>query len=91
MKAELIVANFCIHNINRDGANDALKKLANKQSRAPVSLDDIQAAEPFVINAENSDITHKYLKNTTLGFGILNSLHYRKYYQFDNFVAEAIN
>lgn len=90
MKAELIVANCCIHNINKDGANSALKKLADDQRKKPINLNDIEAAEPFIVDSITRDITHKYLKATTLSFSTLNAPNYRQHYQFDNFIADAI-
>lgn len=90
MKAELIAQNFCVHNISHDGPLTHLKPLANQQKKRPVTLDEIQAIEPFIIDTTQEVITHAGLKETTLGINILLGSKYRSHYQFDDSITESI-
>lgn len=90
MKAELIVRNFCVHTLNKEPPFAHLTTLANQQKRRPISLDEIEAVEPFVVNQSQSSITHPAVKATTLGLNLLLGAGYRPYYQLDNVLVDDI-
>ena len=89
MKAELIKEGFCVHNIDAGGAV-SYRNLAKEQRLRPITLGEINVIEPFVIDEHNEVITNKCVKVTTLGINILLSPQYRAYYQFDDFIVDAV-
>ena len=90
MKAELIVQNFCVHSINTDGTYPHLKSLARQQRSRPITLDEIQALESFIVDKQTETITNGGLKETTIGLNTLLTPKYRAHYQFDSFITDAL-
>ena len=89
MKAELIINDFCVHNINH-GISE-FKNLAKKQREEPVSLEEISLVEPFRVIMENQEIFHRAIKETTLGMNdMIKSKKYLKYFRFNNEVLEIL-
>jgi len=90
MKAELIINNFCIHNLNKEGDFSQLSTLANQQRKRPITLDEIKAVIPFTTTRQPDTIEHGGIKETTLGVSTLLAPQYRKYYQFNDILADDI-
>lgn len=81
MKAELIINGFCIHKIKKELSE--FKNLAKDQYSRPVTIKEIHDIENFK-RIDESTVTHKALKNTTLGIKeLINSEAYTKYYEFE--------
>ncbi len=90
MKAELILKNFCVHNINKEGAYQHLTTLANQQKKRPIDLGEIQLVEPFIVDTQANTIEHGGIKETTLSINILLGPKYRLHYQLDDILIEDI-
>jgi hypothetical protein len=69
MKAELITQNYCIHII--DSNSNGFKHLAKEQHTRPVSLNEINEIENFIIDEKLNTISHVAIKDKTIGLNIL--------------------
>lgn len=90
MKAELIKADCCVHNIGYDGVCLPFKNLSKEQKSRPIKLKEIDNIESFECDMSKEIITHRCIKVTTLSVNVLLSLGYRSFYQLDNFIVEDI-
>ncbi len=89
MKAELILADYCVHQI--DWKASGFKELAGKQKDKPIKLSEIAEIEPFEVNLLNNTIFHRAIKDTTIGMYVLtNNQAYTKHYKFDQEVLEIV-
>lgn len=90
MKAELIVRNFCVHLLNKDGKYIHMAGLVNQQKKRPIDLSEIEAVESFVIDKDNDLISHNGIKDTTLSINVLLGFEYCSYYQMDDILVNDI-
>jgi hypothetical protein len=91
MKAELIVRNFCVHQINKSNQSRAdLIMLAKQQDKRPVELYEIRDLESFIVNDEEKIITNTGLKETTIGMNVLLQPAYLEHYAFDDEILRIV-
>lgn len=90
MKAELIKADCCVHNIHYNDTDTLFKALAREQRKRPIKLREIGDIEPFVTDISKEKITHKHVKITTLGVSTLLCPNYRALYHFDDEIVDDI-
>lgn len=89
MKAELISNGFCVYRIN--GEVSGFKDIAKRQFKEPITIEEINLIHPFEINELNESISHKALKDITLGFNELTkSSSYLSHYKFDKNILTFI-
>lgn len=81
MKAELIVNDFCVHNI--DSSIEIYKGLAKQQKSRPIKLKEVHDIEPFTVNTSDQTCYHRGLKYTTLPFNVIIGKDYASYYKLD--------
>jgi hypothetical protein len=91
MKAELIVRDFCVHQIDKSNAKRSdLVALGKQQDKRPVKLQEVHDVEPFVVNNDEKSIANAGLKETTIGMNVLLQTAYLEHYAFDDEVLRII-
>lgn len=90
MKAELILRDYCVHNINKDFPG--FKSLAEDQRKRPIKLLEIQNIEKFIIDLEHKTINHPAILETTIGIDkLIDNVQYYSNYEFDSSMRDLIN
>ena len=77
LKGELIAKGFCVHQINKDVAG--FEDLAKQQRERPISIPEIEAVESFSRNDAEEKMTHRAIKETTIGMRELLGFEYIKH------------
>jgi hypothetical protein len=91
MKAELIVRNFCVHNIDKSNVvRTDLIALAKQQDKRPVTLSEVREVEKFVVNDEKEIINNAGLRETTIGMNVLLKPSYLEHYAFDDEILRTV-
>jgi hypothetical protein len=91
MKAELVINNFCVHQVDKSNANRLdLKVLAKRQDEQPITVDEVQQVEQFVIDAQANIVNNAGLKETTIGVNTLLKPKYLDLYAFDDEILIAV-